>query len=462
MPGKHVLEEIRTSDIRIDPRNARTHSRKQIHQIAESIRAFGFTNPLLIDETNKVIAGHGRLAAAVQLELSKVPAIRLQHLTDVQKRALALADNKLALNAGWDEQLLAVELRYLCEVEVDFDVTVTGFETPEIDLLIEGQEPEIESEADHVPEPPARGEVCVHRGDLWLLGRHRLLCGDATRGEGFERLMAGTKAQAAIVDPPYNVPIHGHVCGSGRIKHREFIQASGEMSEREFTAFLTQALSNLAAHSASGSLHYLFASWHHLYELLTAGRAVYAGQKALCVWNKSNAGMGSLYRSKHELVAVFKNGTAPHINNIQLGKHGRYRSNVWDYAGANSFGADRLNDLAAHPTVKPVALIADAILDCSRRGGIVLDSFVGSGTTIIAAERTGRVAHAMELDPGYVETAIRRWQDYTGDVAVHAESGLTFEQVRGTRARAPQQDESRRTAEAPNGVPSRLEADHVQ
>ena len=363
----------------------------------------------------RVIAGHGRLAAARLLKLETVPAIRLRHLNEPQKRALALADNKLADNAEWDEELLARELEFLSEIEIDFDIGITGFEAAEIDLLIEGLEPaESYPKADAIPEPPPTGAVTVEPGDLWILGRHRLLCGDARDARAFESLMAGERAQMIFVDPPYNVPIHGHVCGLGRIKHREFAMASGEMTEGQFVEFLRQTLANLAAHSADGSIHYVCMDWRHFYELLTAGRAVYSELKNFCVWNKSNAGMGSFYRGKHEMILSFKNGKAPHIKNFGLGERGRYRSNVWDYAGLNTLKSDRLAELAMHPTVKPVALVADAILDCSRRGGIVLDAFAGSGTTLIAAERIGRRAY-QPVEKGVIDRVSRHGEAYRGE-----------------------------------------------
>ncbi len=434
MPARLSVEYFPVSSLKCNPRNARTHSKRQVRQIASSIREFGFVNPVLIDEDNRVIAGHGRLSAANLLNLEHVPAIRLPHLTETQKRALALADNKLAENAGWNPEILAQELHYLIEVEVDFDVSVTGFEAAEIDLLIEGLDPEkADPKADELPETPALEDLTVRHGDLWLLGRHRLLCGDATKPADFELLMAETRAQMVFVDPPYNVPIDGHVCGSGRIKHDAFVMASGDMTAAEFTAFLGQALSNLAAYSVDGSIHFVCMDWRHLEELLVAGGEAYTELKNLCVWAKTNGGMGSLYRSQHELVFVFKSGSAPHINNIQLGVYGRNRTNVWSYPGVNTLNAGRLDELRMHPTVKPVALVADAIRDCSTRNGVVLDCFAGSGTTVIAAEKTGRRAYAMELDPKYVETAIRRWRDYTGEDAIHLETGSSFAVLQATR-----------------------------
>jgi DNA modification methylase len=432
--GNHLKIEYRALDaLRPAPSNARTHSRKQVRQIAASVRALGFANPLLVDETGTVIAGHGRLEAARSLGLEQVPVIVLGHLSEAGKRALALADNRIALGAGWNLEILAQELTFLSEVQIDFAVEITGFETAEIDLLIDGAKPKESSAADRLPAEPETAPV-TRPGDLWRLGRHRLLCADARAAESYARLMEGEPAQLVFTDPPYNVPVDGHVCGLGRIRHAEFAMAAGEMSEQEFTAFLTEVLGHLARHSAEGSIHYLCVDWRHIFELQSAAREAYTEIKNLCVWNKTNAGMGSLYRSKHELVLVCKKGKAPHINNIELGKHGRYRTNVWDYAGINSFGAERLEELALHPTVKPIALVADALLDCSKRGGLVLDAFAGSGTTLIAAEKTGRRAYALELEPRYVETAIRRWEAYTGDHAIHAETGLTLAELAEERS----------------------------
>jgi DNA modification methylase len=264
---------------------------------------------------------------------------------------------------------------------------------------------------------------------LWVLGEHRLICGDARRRESFAALLSGKAAQLVFVDPPYNVPIRGHVSGKGRIKHREFVQASGEKTSAQFEKFLEDALGLLAEHSAAGAIHFACTDWRHLDEMLTAGRRVYRELKNLVVWNKTNCGMGSFYRSQHELIFVWKHGRGKHINNIELGQHGRNRSNVWTYAGANVFGADRLDELAMHPTVKPVALVADAIRDCSRRGDLVLDSFGGSGTTLIACERTNRQARLIELDPIYCDQIVRRWQKLTGRKAVQAVTGVAFDHV---------------------------------
>jgi len=334
--------------------NPRTHSKKQIRQIAESIKTFGWTNPILIDDYGGVIAGHGRLEAAKLLGTSEAPVIRLSSMTPSQKRAYIIADNRLAENAGWDEDTLAIELQGLLDMDLDFTIETIGFETAEIDLILADAANENASgDEEEVPQP-SREPPVSRVGDLWLLGRHRLFCGDALEAASYEAVLGGAKAQAVFTDPPYNVRIDGHVCGKGAIKHDEFAMASGEMSDSEFADFLQRVCERLVEFSADGSMHFICMDWRHLYELLSAGRQNYTELKNICVWNKTNGGMGSLYRSKHELVCVFKNGTAPHLNNVELGRFGRNRTNVWDYAGVNSFGKERLNDLEAHPTVKPV------------------------------------------------------------------------------------------------------------
>jgi DNA modification methylase len=410
------------------PGNARTHSKKQLRQIAKSIEQFGFCNPVLVDDQGQIIAGHGRVAAAKLRGLSTVPTVRLSHLSEAQKRAYVLADNRLAEKAGWDREILAIELQAL--IDLDFEVELTGFETAEIDLCLEeAQEASGETGPEDVVPACSDTPAISRPGDLWVLGPHLLLCGDARSPEAYGQLLGETKAAFVFTDPPYNVPIDGHVCGLGRIRHRSFAMGCGEMSSPEFTGFLTTIFRSLAAHSTDGSIHQICMDWRHMVEMLEAGNSIYSELKNLCVWNKSNAGMGSFYRSKHELVFVWKNGTAPHINTFELGQYGRHRSNVWDYAGISSLSPGRLDELAMHPTVKPVALVADAIKDCSRRNELVLDPFAGSGTVLIAAERTGRRARAMEIDPHCVDVAVRRWQAYTGKAAVLSATGQAFEEV---------------------------------
>ena len=418
------------------PNNARTHSKKQIRQIAASIKKFGFNNPVLIDDQKQIVAGHGRVEAAKSIGMDAVPTVRLSHLTEVEKRAYVLADNRLAEKAGWDRETLAIEIQGL--IELGFEIEVAGFETAEIDIILEddneahGPTPGPEDEVPAVPSQPV-----TQPGDIWVLGQHRLVCGDARAEDSYQSLMEGSKAQFVFSDPPYNVVIGGNVSGKGRVKHGEFAMASGEMSRAEFTDFLETIFRQLVMHTSNGSIHQICMDWRHMMEMLTAGEKLYGELKNLCVWNKNNAGMGSFYRSKHELVFIWKNGDAPHTNTFELGQHGRYRTNVWDCPGISSMRAGRLEELAMHPTVKPVALVADAIKDCSRRGDIVLDPFCGSGTILIAAERTGRKARAIELDARYVDVAVRRWQSFTGKAAVLAETGEAFEDVEQRRAPLP-------------------------
>lgn len=436
MPGSLVTEPVMENigpvvyrnipELKPYKNNARTHSKKQVKQIAASIAQFGFVNPVLLDEEDYIIAGHGRVEAARLLDMPQVPAIKIAHLTPEQIKAYRLADNKLAELAGWDDDILKIEFQHLQEFADVLDLTVTGFEVAEIDILLGNDDKAAEADApfdDLVnPDPVSRP------GDLWLMGNHKILCGSALLAEDYARLLGGEQAQMVFTDPPYNVRVKD-ISGLGKHKHAEFAMASGEMDRAEFLAFLGTALGHMASHSADGSIHFVCMDWRHIEELVAAGREAYTELKNICVWAKDNGGMGSLYRSQHEFVAVFKNGTAPHVNNVQLGKHGRYRTNLWKYAGQNTFHAGRGEDLAAHPTVKPTALVADAILDCSTLAGIVLDPFGGSGTTILAAESTGRHARLIELEPVYVDVAIRRWQKMTGKDAVHAETGKTFAQT---------------------------------
>ena len=419
--------------LRPHPRNVRTHSKKQIKQIAHSIREFGFTAPIICDEAGFVLCGHGRLLAANELGLETLPVVMVSGLDDARKRALMLADNKIAENAGWDRKALAFELQTLAiELpEFNLDLSITGFELGEIVAIMDDQGTEKADPLDAFAAPP---EFPTTRpGDLWLAGEHRLLCGDARLSHEVERLMAGQKAGMVFIDPPYNVPIAGHVQGRGKVQHPEFDFASGEMSSDEFIAFLTQAFAPLAAASADGSIHYVCMDWRHVLELITAGKVVYGDALNMIVWNKTSPGQGSFYRSQHELIFVFKNGSGPHLNGVAQGKFGRNRSNVWTYPGATGFRKDRGKELAWHPTVKPVAMVADAMRDCSMPNAIALDTFLGSGTTLMAAERIGRRSYAMEFAPRYVDVAIKRWQEYTRRDAILEETGQTFDEVTAER-----------------------------
>ena len=411
--------------------NSRVHSKHQIRQIAASIQEFGFTNPILIDSKGTIVCGHGRAAAARLLGIEQVPTIELENLTQDQIRAYLLADNKLAEKAGWDKSILAIELQYLINLDANFDITLTGFDVPEIDLIIEDAKGGSKLDEDDRFILPNATSPVSQTGDFWLLGKHRLLCGSSLESRCFDLLMGSQRADVVFVDPPYNVPIDGHAIGNGSIHHPDFAMGSGEMNEAEFTDFLTMSFRLLARHSRRGSVHFVCMDWRHMGELLSAGRQIYGKLLNLCVWAKDNAGMGSFYRSQHELIFVFRNGKGRYRNNIQLGQHGRNRTNIWNYPSVNTLSrqGDEGNLLALHPTVKPVALVADALLDCSARGEVILDSFLGSGSTLLAAERVGRVCAGIEIDPLYVDVAVRRWQKHTGDHAVHAVTGRLFDEI---------------------------------
>ena len=420
-------------ELHLRPNNPRTHSKKQIQQVAKSITKFGWTNPVIRDETNTVIAGHGRLEAAKLLGMTEVPTILLSGLSEADLRAYVIADNQLAATAGWDFQLLGSELAYLAALDFDFDLTVTGFDLPEIEGLIQGvSKTEGPDPADVLPEPDE--PAVTQAGDIWQVGRHRLICGDSTDPETYVSLMDGEQAGVAFADAPYNVPIAGHVSGLGQTKHREFAMAAGEMNTDQFIAFLALVFVNMVKVSRRGAIHFQCMDWRHAKEMIAAGEVAYSELKNICVWAKTNGGMGSLYRSAHELVFVWKVGREPHINNVELGKHGRYRTNVWSYPGANSFSATRDDDLASHPTVKPVAMVVDAILDCSRRGDIVLDAFAGSGTTLIAAHKTGRRGYGVEIDPAYCDLIVRRLSAATKAEGILAGDGRTFAAVAAERS----------------------------
>jgi DNA modification methylase len=427
-----MIRDLPINQLKVNPDNARTHSKHQVRQIAASIKEFGFTNPVLIDKNNMVVAGHGRVAAAQLLGRSHVPTLRLENLSDDQMRAYVLADNRLAEKAGWNKSILAIELQHLIMID-DFDVTITGFEVPEIDLLLAESNNQLDT--DDVFELSDTPQVISRPGDLWQLGRHRIFCGSALRRESYSLLMDGQQANVVFTDPPYNVRIDGHASGKGRVRHADFKMASGEMDEFEFVSFLTKSLGLMARHSANGAVHFVCMDWRHMGELLEAGNQVHHSLLNVCVWVKNNGGMGSFYRSQHELVFVFRHGKRTPRNNIQLGRFGRNRTNVWQYPAINTVSkhGEEGNLLELHPTVKPVAMIADALLDCSARGDTVLDGFLGSGSTLIAAERIGRSCYGIELDPIYVDTAIKRWQRHTGDHAIHGTTGKPFEEIAGRR-----------------------------
>jgi DNA modification methylase len=421
----HVIEYIPLGSLKPDPRNPRTHSKNQVQQIADSIGNSGYFNPILVEEDSVIICGHGRYRAAQLQGRETVPVIRLGGLTAAAKRALRIADNKIATNAGWDVELLRVELE---EIQAEgLNLELTGFAMGEIDtILAESPDPDDET----IPAVP--DEPVTRPGDIWICGPHRIGSGDLLDGSSLAALMAGERADAVVSDPPYNVTINGFANAKGR--HREFQMASGELSPEEFIEFIRKFILVLIGFSRDGAVHFLFMDWRHIQELIAVARALYGAFLNLCVWNKSNAGMGSLYRSKHELIAVFRVGDTPHFNAVELGRHGRNRTNVFDYASVNSFVGSRREDLALHPTVKPTALVADVIQDVTRRGDIVLDGFLGSGTLLLACELTGRRARGLEIEPAYVDVALERWIAMTGQQPILEATGETYEQRRNAIA----------------------------
>jgi DNA modification methylase len=426
---------VRVSELKPDPSNPRKHNRQQVRAIATSLDAFGFNAPVLVNNDKQIIAGHGRVEAAKLLGYSHVPAIQLDHLDPNQAKAYMLADNKLTDRSSWDERKLALVLKDFSELAIEFEIEATGFATSEIDIKIQSLTPSDISEADDFE--PASGPAISRHGDLWILGEHRLYRGSSLDPITYKTLLEGKKAAAVFTDPPYNVRIAGHVSGKGAVRHREFAMASGEMGEQEFADFLARAIAIIGKNSERGAVAYFCMDWRHMVELHQAGAAAGFDLLNLCVWVKTNGGLGSFYRSQHELVFVFRNGGDSHRNNVQLGRHGRNRTNVWHYDGANSFARKgKENRLQVHPTIKPTALVVDAILDCTAQDAIVLDAFLGSGTTLLAAEHTGRRCYGIELDTLFVDTAIRRWERMTGNEAKHA-SGPTYKELGKARGQVP-------------------------
>ncbi len=429
-----VVEYISPALLIPNPKSPRKHSALQIRKIAKSIEAFGMVIPVLVDADNVIYAGHGCVEAAIKLGLPEVPIIRADHLSTNELNLMMIALNKLPELSSWDNEKLGQLFLELSILELEVDVELSGFSVGEIDLMIAGEIDKSADKADELPKLPPISPI-TKLGDIWQLGPHRLICSNSLEAETYAALFndVGKKklASAIFTDPPYNVKIDGHVSGTGKVKHREFKMASGEMSDGAFIDFLKSACALMVEYSKEGSLHFVCMDWRHLEHLLKAGSAHYTELKNICVWVKDNGGMGSLYRSKHEMIAVYKNGKAPHRNNVELGKHGRYRTNVWEYPCANTFSkqSDEGKLAELHPTVKPVKMVADAILDTTTKGEIILDPFLGSGTTLMAAERVGRVCYGIELDPLYCDTIIRRWQNYTGDEAIHVTSGQTFNSI---------------------------------
>lgn len=427
------LVPLPLADIKPYPHNPREHPGSQIAMLVASIRRYGFNAPVLVGADRELIAGHGRLEAARRIGMAAVPAIVLPHLDEHQRRTYRIADNAITLKGTWSVELLAQEFELITRHDISFDPVEIGFETAEFDGILAGRQADRAVET--VPEPDLDRPAVSRPGDIWTTAdeRFRIICGDSREPATYASLLGADRADMVCSDIPFNVPIDGHVSGAGKVRHAEFPMASGEMSEAEFEAFMRTVLVRQRDFSRPGSVHLQFIDWRSVSPMIAVGREVYGTFLNLCVWVKKNGGMGSLWRSRHELVCAFRAPGGSHINNVQLGRHGRNRTNVWEYAGVNSFRKDRMKDLAAHPTCKPVDMIADAIMDVSDRNDLVLDAFLGSGTTLVAAHRTGRRAAGIELDPHYVDLAVRRFMDATGEEMRHQASGLTLDDLTAVR-----------------------------
>lgn len=427
-----AIEYVDINAIRLNPKNPNRHKRKNILKLAASIKALGMNVPLAIDASGMLLAGEARLAALRELGWDIVPVIRLDHLTPEQADLYIIAENRFSQLSSPDPTALAQLFKDLSVLGLDLNLELTGFETAEIDLMIEGLElAPVEDDEAALPES---GVAVARLGDLWILRNpasgieHRLYVGDALKSDSYAILMAGGRAAAIITDPPFGGAIAGYLTGSG-IKHREFVMGSEDRSPEELETMLEPACEQMRIAARPGALVFIFMDWRSIEVLLRVGGRVFGELKNLIVWAKTCAGMGSLYRSQHELIALFKVEGGKHRNNIQLGAYGRNRSNLWSFAGMNSRAGRHTDEgdlLALHPTAKPVAMIAEAILDCTARGDIVLDPFLGSGTALIAAERTGRRAFAMDLDPLYADCAMRRWIKLTGADAIRECDGANF------------------------------------
>ena len=428
LPAGLPVVQRPVGDLKPNGRNARLHPSDQIERLTKAINAFGFTAPIVLGTEDEILAGHARLEAAKAAGLAEVPTISLAHLPRPKQRAFMLADNQLAELATWDEDILKLELADLAGLDLGLSIADLGFDTPDLNRILFSSDDGGEAEEAEDDIPMVATVAVTGVGDVWILGKHRLVCGDARMAEIYARLMPdGEVARVIVADSPYNVRVLGHVTKRDADR-REFAMAVGEMSAPQFTDFLRTTLGHAASRAINGAIAYVFMDWRHITEVTEAGRAAIGDLKNLVVWAKPNAGMGAFYRSQHELVFVFKKGGAPHVNTFGLGEHGRYRTNVWTYPGASGFHADRESDLAMHVTPKPVAMIADAILDVSHMDEIVLDPFGGSGSTLMAAEKTGRCARLIELDPLYCDVIVRRFIAAGGTASRQAD-GLNFEQA---------------------------------
>lgn len=428
------IEHIPIELVRPYPLNARTHDERNISVIMASMRQFKFRNPILIDADNMVVAGHGRLEAAKRLGMKAIPALRITDLTSDELRAYRIADNRSAELAGWDDQIIAIELQHLSKIDVAFSVELTGFSHAEVDVRIDNAATSVNGDGDEAAdEIPELQELPISRpGDLFVMGPHRLLCGSALDSSCYERLLNDEKAILICQDPPWNIAVKD-ISGSGSKKHREFIMASGEMTDSEFRNFILTELQCNLAFAAPGAVFQVFIDWRGVEKVITAGVSLGLEHFGICIWNKGHGSFGSPWRSAHEMIVCFRVPGAPIKDRVKMGHYGRVRNNVWTVPGMGSFGKGRKEALEAHPTSKPIQILTEAIRDVTDRGDIVVDGFSGSGSCLIAAHKTGRVFRGLELDPLYVDTIVRRWQKYTDEEAILEGDGRTFAELEEER-----------------------------
>ena len=414
------LSYVPLGELRPSARKLRKLDPAHVREVASSISLLGFCDPLLVGRGNELIDGEARYEAAKQLGLERVPCVRIEHLNPDEQRVLRLAANRLAEKGQWDLDALKIEFEEL--VLLDAPIEIAGFSPAEIDHVILGEAADGLEQGPLEPDPTA---AVARVGDIFQLGPHRIVCGDATDPAVLARLLEGDgPARLVLTDEPYNVKIAGNVTGAS---HREFAMASGEMTNAEFLAFNDAWMAAVLPYLCDGGVFGTFIDWRGSPTVHSAATKLGLVPLNLIVWAKTNAGMGSLYRSQHELLPLFKKGAAPHVNNVELGKRGRWRSNVWTYPGASSLGSDARRGLKDHPTVKPTAMLEDALLDLSNRSDIVVDPFLGSGSTLIAADKTDRVCRGVELDPLYVDVIVRRYAAATGGQAGLVETGEAFD-----------------------------------
>ena len=424
------IEYVSPYDVQVPRRALKKHGQAHIKKLAAGMDRSGNNVPLLVDEHLGLVSGYARLEAAKLLGLAQVPVIRIAHLSEEQLQLFRIFENKIAQESQFDEEALNLTFSELRLIDPELELTDSGFSIGEIDAIAGRERTKALNDLDDVTEPDADYVPVSREGDLWQCGPHRIRCGDSSDPAVIEELVDGAPIQQIVVDPPYNLPTKAF---SKSGLHGNFAQGAGEMNNEAFVRFLQRFLLAAQPHLADGALIYAFMDWKHILELILAARGLQLEYKQLLVWAKASPGMGAFYRSSHELVGVFKYGRGPHRNNIQLGVYGRNRSNVLSYPGVMGSGG-RKKAVAMHPSVKNVALIADLILDASAPGEAILDSFGGSGTTLIAAHKVGRIAYLCELSPAFVDTAVRRFEALGEGPAIMSHTGQTFAQVAAERS----------------------------